>query len=96
MVTFLSEDPDCVDVFESDLKDCEAGVAILRIMRWVLQDLSDPEILARIGNRAVKTVNKPSSEFTSLSSLHMCIIVIKTGSTNPKLFSSSSHAPHCK
>ena len=30
-----------------------------------LQDLSDPEVLARIGNRAVKTVNKPSSEYFS-------------------------------
>ena len=28
-----------------------------------LKDLSDPEVAARIGNRAVKTVNKPSSEF---------------------------------
>ena len=28
-----------------------------------MQDLSDPEVLARIGNRAVKTVNKPSSEY---------------------------------
>ena len=35
-----------------------------------LQDLSDPEVLARIGNRAVKTVNKPSSEcFSSILSI---------------------------
>ena len=35
-----------------------------------LQDLSDPEVIARIGNRAVKTVNKPSSEcFSSIFSI---------------------------
>ena len=27
------------------------------------KDLSDPEVLARIGNRAVKTVNKPTSKY---------------------------------
>ena len=39
-----------------------------------LQDLSDPEVLARIGNRAVKTVNKPSSEYISSIIISISII----------------------
>ena len=48
---------DEVDEKESESKFDSADV----------QDLSDPEVAARIGNRAVKTVNKPSSKFSSSS-----------------------------
>ena len=42
---------------------------------WSAQELADPEVLARIGNRAIKTVNKPSSKSSChrlLSSYCLC------------------------
>ena len=45
---------------------CESGLRTADCEDLCFQDLSDPEVAARIGNRAVKTVNKPSSEFHCL------------------------------